>query len=92
MRRTGRFRVTLTLGEQASLTITATARKNARAKARRLVRTTRRDVAAGRRSYTLKLSRRVRTKLRRGETLTVTIVARDAAGNATTRRVSAKVK
>ena len=92
VRRTGRFRVTLTLGEQASLTITATARKNARAKARRLVRTTRRDVAAGRRSYTLKLSRRVRTKLRRGETLTVTIVARDAAGNATTRRVSAKVK
>ncbi len=92
VRRSGKFGMVLTLGERADLTITATARKNARAKARRILQTTRKGVAAGKRTVTLSLTRKVRAKLRKGETVTLTVVARDAAGNATTSRANAKVK
>lgn len=92
VRRTGMFGLTAVLGEQADLTITATARRNARSRSRRILRTTRRGVAAGRRTLALRLTRRVRRSLRKGETVTVTVVARDAAGNATTRRATGTVR
>jgi hypothetical protein len=92
LRRTGRLGVALTLNERADLTLTATARRNARARARRIVRATRPGVLAGRRTLTLTLSRKVRRALRRGETLTLTVVARDAARNTTTRRAKARVR
>ena len=92
LRRTGRLGVTITLGEKADLTFGATARRSARAKARRIVRATRPGVAAGRRTVTFKLSSKARRALRRGERLTLTVAARDAAGNATTRRATAKVR
>jgi hypothetical protein len=91
LRRTGKLGVVVTLGERADLTFTATARKSARARARRIVRTTKRGVAAGKRTVTLTLSRKIRRALRRGERVTLTVLARDAAGNGTTRRATAKV-
>jgi hypothetical protein len=91
VRRSGKFRVPITLGEKADLTITATARKNNRAKARTILKTTRKGVAAGKPTLSLTLSRKVRAALRKGETVTLTVQARDAAGNVTTRRVTAKV-
>src|SRR3712207_7571937 len=48
------------------------------------------SVAAGTRTLTLTLSRRVRTRLRRGETVTLSVDARDRAGNAINRRATAK--
>jgi hypothetical protein len=45
----------------------------------------------GKRTLTLSLTRRVRLALHKGETVTLTVVARDAAKNATTRRATAKV-
>lgn len=93
IRRSGRFAVTLTLGERADLTLTATARRSSRTRARTILSTTtRRGIAAGKRTLTLTVSKRVRTALRKGETITLTVVARDAAKNATTRRASAKVR
>ena len=93
VRKTGKFAVTITLGERADLTISATARKNAKAKARTILKaTTRKGVAAGKPTLKLSLTSKVRRALRKGETLTLTVVARDAAGNATTTKVSAKVK
>ena len=93
VRKTGKFAVTITLGERADLTISATARKNAKAKARTILKaTTRKGVAAGKPTIKLALTSKVRKALRKGETLTLTVVARDAAGNATTTKVSAKVK
>jgi hypothetical protein len=91
LRHSGRFALVMTLGERADLTLTATARRSTRARARTILRTTRRGVAAGRHTLSLRLTGRVRAALRRGETITLTVVARDAARNATTRRVSAKV-
>ena len=83
----------ITLGERADLTISATARKNAKAKARTILKaTTRKGVAAGKPTIKLSLTSKVRKALRKGETLTLTVVARDAAGNATTTKISAKVK
>jgi Lamin Tail Domain len=93
VRKTGKFAVVITLGERADLTISATARKNAKAKARTILKaTTRKGVAAGKPTIKLALTSKVRKALRKGETLTVTVVARDAAGNVTTTKVSAKVK
>ena len=93
VRKTGKFAVTVTLGERADLTISATARKNAKAKARTILKaTTRKGVAAGKPTIKLALTSKVRKALRKGETLTLTVVARDAAGNATTTKVSAKVR
>ena len=91
VRRTGKFAVTITLGERADLTISATARKNAKAKARTILKaTTRRGVAAGKPTLKLSLTSKVRKALRKGETVTLTVVARDAAGNAATTKVSAQ--
>jgi hypothetical protein len=92
VRKSGKFGLVLTLGERADLTISATARKNAKAKARTILKaTTRKGVAAGKPTLKLSLSSKVRKALRKGETLTLTVVARDAAGNATTTKISAKV-
>ena len=92
VRRTGKLAVTLTLGERANLTFTATARKTTKARARTLLKATRLGVAAGKRTLTLSLSHRIRAALRKGETVTLTVVARDLARNATTRRATAKVR
>ena len=53
-----------------------------------LLQTTRSNVAAGKPTITLSLKRSVR----RGQKLTVTVQARDAAGNVTTRTISAKAR
>lgn len=79
------LRVKLTLGERATVTMTAKVRKHART----VVTTTRRSVAAGRRTFTLTVKR---GRLHRGDKITLTVRARDAAGNTTTRRVTAKVR
>jgi Lamin Tail Domain len=79
------LRVRLTLGERATVTMTATARKHAHT----IVTATRRSVAAGRRTFTLTVKR---GRLHRGDKITLNVRARDAAGNATTRRVTAKVR
>jgi hypothetical protein len=93
VRKTGKFGVVITLGERSDLTISATARRNAKAKPRTILNaTTRKGVAAGKPTITLSLTSKVRKALRKGEILTLTVVARDAAGNATTTKVSAKVK
>lgn len=92
VRRTGRFGAVITLGEQANLTITATARRSARTRARTILRTTRKGVAVGRRTLVLKLKASKRKSLRKGETVKLTVRARDAAGNLNTRRATAKVK
>ncbi len=80
--KSGQLRTTITLNERADLTITA------KTKRRTVVTTTRKGFSAGKRSLTLGKKRSVR----RGETVTLTVKARDAAGNVTTRRVSAKVR
>ena len=57
VRKTGKFAVAVTLGERADLTISATARKNAKAKARTILKaTTRKGVAAGKPTLKLSLS------------------------------------
>jgi hypothetical protein len=92
VRKSGKFGLVLTLGERADLTISATARKNAKAKARTILKaTTRKGVAAGKLTLKLSLSSKVRKALRKGETVTLTVVARDAARNATTTKITAKV-
>ncbi|MDA0182204.1 lamin tail domain-containing protein [Solirubrobacter phytolaccae] len=91
VRRTGKLQVTLTLGERADLTFTATARKNSKARARSIYKSTRKGVKAGTTKLTVTLTKRVRTALRKGETVTLTLQARDAAGNAVTKRASVKV-
>jgi hypothetical protein len=91
-RKTGKLGVTTTLGEKADLTIKVTARKSAKAKARTLLKSTRKGAAAGKQTFTLTLKKSVRAKLRKGERVTISIVARDAAGNVTTRTASAKVR
>jgi hypothetical protein len=91
-RKTGKLGVTTTLGERADLTIKVTARKSAKAKARTLLTSTRKGAAAGKQKFTLTLKKRVRAKLRKGETVTISIIARDAAGNVTTKTASAKVR
>ena len=75
-----KLRLTTTLGERANLTITAKSRS------RTLLKTVRNGVAAGKPTFTLSLKRDVR----RGQKVTVTVQARDAAGNVTTRTISAK--
>jgi hypothetical protein len=92
VRKTGKFGLVITLGEKADLTITATAKRTTRAKARPIFKSMRKAVAAGKPTLKLALSRKVRRALRKGETITLIVVARDAAGNASTTRVTAKVK
>jgi hypothetical protein len=90
-RRTGRLTAKLTLGEKATVTLSATAKRTSRAKARTILKASSRSIAKGTRTLTLTVSKKVRAKLRKGERVTLTVVARDAAGNKTTRRVTAKV-
>ena len=94
VRKTGKFAVVITLSERSDLTISATARKNAKAKARTILKATTRKGVAGGKPTTLKLSlsAKVRRALRKGETVTVTVVARNAAGKATTTKINAKVR
>lgn len=91
-RRTGRFTTTLTLGEKATVTISATAKRSAKAKAATILKASARSLAKGSRTLTLTVSKKLRSKLRKGGSVTLTVVARDAAGNRTTRKVTAKVK
>jgi hypothetical protein len=81
----GTFGVALTLNEQADLTITVKAGKSAKAKARTIYTTTRKGVAAGKPTLKFTLSKKVRKALKKGETLTLTVAARDAAGNTATK-------
>jgi hypothetical protein len=81
VRRTGKLTATITLGERADLTLTAKAGK------RTLVKTTRKGVAAGKRTITLKVKH-----VRRGTKVKLTVQARDAAGNLSTRTASATVR
>jgi hypothetical protein len=83
--RSGKARITLTLSERAKLTLTLKARKHKHA----LLKTTRAGVRAGQRALTLRVKH---ASLHRGEKVTLTVQARDAAGNVTTRRVTAKVR
>ena len=87
-RRTRKLGLVVTLSERANLTITATARRSTRSRARTVLRAARSNVAAGKRTIPLTLSRRVR----RGERVTITVVATDAARNATTKRATGKVR
>jgi hypothetical protein len=91
VRRTGKFGVKITLGEKANLTIAVTARKNKRAKTRTILRATRKNVAAGTRTFTFKLSSKVRKALAKGETVKLTVKAIDAARNGRTRSISLRV-
>ena len=49
-------------------------------------------MAAGKPSYTLTLSSKVRKALKKGETLTIAVQARDAAGNVGTGSASGTVR
>ena len=49
-------------------------------------------MAAGKRTLTFALSRRVRKALHKGEKLTLTVAARDAAGNVRTVRATGTVR
>jgi hypothetical protein len=93
VRKTGKFGVVVTLDEAASLAITATARKTSKSKARPILATTQNGIAAGKRTITLSLTKSKRKSLRKGETITVTIVATDANGNAAAKTIAtAKVR
>ena len=85
-RRNGRLTATITLDERANLTI-----KLAKG-SKTLVQTTRSNVAAGKRTIKLTLKRSARTALRKGQKLTLTVQARDAAGNVAKRSATAKVR
>jgi hypothetical protein len=87
VRRTGKFQLAIKLDERADLTITATGRRG-----RALLKTTRKGVAPGSRKLTLTLTKKVRAALRAGETVTLRVDARDAAGNVATKRGSSKVR
>src|SRR5262249_41272480 len=74
--RTRKLGVAIALGEKADLTITATARRTTRARARTLFKSTRKGIAAGKRTLTFTLTRAARASLRKGARVTVTVVAR----------------
>ena len=86
IRRTGAFSATITLNERANLTLTAKAGK------RTILKTTRSGAAAGKTTVKVKLSRSIRKSLRKGQKITLTVQARDLAGNLSTARLTAKVK
>ncbi|MDA0170984.1 lamin tail domain-containing protein [Solirubrobacter taibaiensis] len=92
VRKTGKLKLTITLDERADLTIKVSARKSSRAKLRTLTTTTRKGVPAGKPSYTLTLSSKVRKALKKGEKLTIAVQARDAAGNVGTGSASGTVR
>ena len=92
VRKTGKLKLTITLDERSDLTIKVSARKTKKAKLRTLTTTTRKGVAAGKPSYTLTLSSKVRKALKAGETLTIAVQGRDAAGNVGTGSATGKVR
>ena len=85
-RRNGKLTATITLNERANLTIRLA--KGSKT----LVQTTRSNVAAGKRTIKLTLKRSARAALRKGQKLTLTVQARDAAGNVAKRTATAKVR
>jgi hypothetical protein len=93
IRKTGKFGLTITLNEKADITASATARKNSKSKARTILKkTTRKGVAAGKRTITFTVPKSIRRKLKKGETVTLTLQAVDAAGNKSKSvKVSAKI-
>ena len=92
VRKTGKLKLTITLDERSDLTIKVSARKTKKAKLRTLTTTTRKGVAAGKPSYTLTLSSKVRKALKAGEKLTIAVQARDTAGNVGTGSASGTVR
>ena len=85
-RRNGKLTATITLDERANLTIKLT--KGSKT----LIQTTRSNVATGKRTIKLTLKRNARAALRKGQKLTLTVQARDAAGNVAKRTATAKVR
>jgi hypothetical protein len=85
-RRNGKLTATITLNERANLTI-----KLAKG-SKTLVKTTRSNTAAGKRTIKLTLKRSARATLRKGQKLTLTVQARDAAGNVAKRTTTAKLR
>ena len=85
-RRNGKLTATITLNERANLTI-----KVAKG-SKTLIQTTRNNTAAGKRTIKLTLKRSARASLRKGQKLTLTVQARDAAGNVTKKTATAKVR
>ena len=85
-RRNGKLTATITLNERANLTIKLT--KGSKT----LIQTTRSNVATGKRTIKLTLKRNARAALRKGQKLTLTVQARDAAGNVAKRTATAKVR
>lgn len=94
VRTTGKFTVAITLDETADLTLSATAKKSSKAKKSRTIlkASTRKAVTAGKQTLTLTLTKKTRKALRKGEVITVTLVAKDAAGNTRTITTTVKVK
>ena len=86
VRRTGKFGVAVDLPLRADLTITV------KVKSRTLIKTTRKNVAAGKRTFKLTLSKRARASLRKGQTVTLTVTAKHPEGFSTIGRASAKVQ
>ncbi len=91
IRRSGKFGAVVTLGERANLTVRAATAKTARSQARTLLTTTRGNVPAGKLTLKLSLRHSVRVALHKGQTITLTVQARDAAGNVATSRATARV-
>jgi hypothetical protein len=85
-RRTGKLTATITLNERANLTIKLT--KGSKT----LVKTTRNHTAAGKTTIKLTLKRSARATLRKGQKLTLTVQARDAAGNVAKRTATGKLR
>jgi hypothetical protein len=85
-RRNGKLTATITLNERANLTIKLT--KGSKT----LVKTSRKNTAAGKTTIKLTLKRSARATLRKGQKLTLTVQARDAAGNVAKRTATAKVR
>jgi hypothetical protein len=85
-RRNGKLSVTVTLNERANLTI-----KLAKG-SKTLVQTARGNVAAGKRTIKLTLKRSARAGLRKGQKLTLTVQAGDAAGNVAKSTAKAKLR
>ena len=91
VRRTGKLALVITLGERANVTIKGTARRTAASKSRRSCR--RRSPGARRGEAHPDADPHPQgPEDPAGETVTLTVVARDTAKNATTRRASGKMR
>lgn len=65
---------------------------SAKVKTRTVYKTSRKGVAAGKPTLKFTVAKSSRKTLKKGATLTRTVVARDAAGNPTTRTAKIKIK